>query len=208
MNGLWSSRFWVPIRTYASDTDTDTKKEQRQFVKLIGDDEVDVQTAEPAKRDVSRLKPHFREKMYHREEEPSFRGYPGQLSRAYKREVYARMGAKSGVDPSLFYPFQDELDEMIEERNLYEPPLEQLKASAQAKVDEEERERKERWVLCLPPLHTHTRNRKQPEKVTRRWNCKGLGCFPMHVGTPCFVFSVAWSGDIPNLVYETPFAVW
>ena len=54
------------------------------------------------------------------------------------------MGKKSAVHPSLFYPFEDELEEMKEERQLFEPSLEQSIASAQAKVDERERERKER----------------------------------------------------------------
>ena len=141
----------TPSRTFALAPD-DAKEKERpkdegQFMNSTQDDNLDEEAIEAqimAKRDVSRLPDHLKRKLYHREKVPRFIGLPGQLGRDYKRTLYGHMGKKSAVHPSLFYPFEDELEEMKEERQLFEPSLEQLIASAQAKVDERERERKER----------------------------------------------------------------
>ena len=118
------------------------KTPSRTFTSAENDAEaIEAQIME--RRDVSRLPDHLKRKMYHREKVPHVR-LPYQLGRDYKRTLYGQMGQKSAVDPSLFYPFKDELKEMKEERRLFEPSLEHLIASAQAKVDEREREMRRR----------------------------------------------------------------
>ena len=143
---------YIFARTYASvSEEVKGKKSDEKMEELSasltedhaegdGHDEEDLEAQIIAKRDVSRMPAFLRRKMYHREEIPPFE-FTYQFDRKYKRSLYGKMGKASGVDPSLFYPFEDELKEMLEERELFEPPLEELIASAQAKVDEAERER-------------------------------------------------------------------
>ncbi len=106
---------------------------------LLEDDLIEAEMARL--QDISRLPRHLRVKLFHRQEVPEVYSRH-QFNRTYKRGLFGRMGKASEVHPSLLYPFQEELDEMIEERNLFEPTLEELIASAQAKVDEEAAERK------------------------------------------------------------------
>ena len=140
----------IPSRTFALTQDDAREKERAkdegEFVDSTQDDkfEESIEAQIMARRDVSRLPDRLKRRLYHREEVPRFEGLPGQLGRDYKRTLYGHMGKKSAVDASLFYPFEDELQELKEERQLFEPSLAHLIASAQAKVDERERERKER----------------------------------------------------------------
>ena len=87
--------------------------------------------------------------MYHVKEVPDVDPdwiFPKE--RPYKLKLYAKMGQASGVDPSLAWPFREEFEEMLEEEELFEPPLQERIQAAQAKVDEERKLMFEKYVPC------------------------------------------------------------
>ena len=98
---------------------------------------------------MSQLPKRFRQQMYHVKEIPEMDPeWVIPKERAYKLRLYAKMGKASGVDPSLAYPFKDEFEEMMEEEELFEPPLHERIQAAQAKVDEERRLMFEKYAYC------------------------------------------------------------
>ena len=72
--------------------------------------------------------------------------YPQGSNRSILRMWYARHGQKTGIDPSIAYPTKQELREIIEEENEFEPTLQERWAELEARKTAEAEKRRKQYV--------------------------------------------------------------
>ena len=113
-------------------------------------DEENAEELEVDRTDISGLPKKLRDRMSHVSNPPDQEsiGYkPEHLLREFRRMCYAKYGRASGVNPGEMWPTREELAELIEEEQEFEPTLQELWATAADKRQAVQDKRKDRCVV-------------------------------------------------------------
>ncbi|CAD5123536.1 DgyrCDS11875 [Dimorphilus gyrociliatus] len=81
--------------------------------------EVDEETA---RRNISGLRKKFRDRLPH-VMEPSSPEFELHFTKQHKMRMFGKYGSKSGIHPGIHWPSKEELKELIEEEQIWEPSL-------------------------------------------------------------------------------------
>jgi hypothetical protein len=97
-------------------------------------------------RDISRMPKQYRDRMKHVMNPPEQPDYITDMNRSLnlKRQLYAKYGRRSGLDPGLLWPSESELASQIEFEKEWELTLQQLMTQAEQQRRAEEKSKQEK----------------------------------------------------------------
>jgi len=100
-------------------------------------------------RDVSRMPSQYRDRMLHVMKPPEPPSYYDSLFQTLeqRRKLYGKFGRRSGYDPGIMWPTQEELKDMVEFEAEWEPSLQARWKKLRDEREQEEKERREKNEL-------------------------------------------------------------
>jgi len=114
-------------------------------------------------KDISRMPKKYRDRMLHVMQPPERPDYIGSLSEKpeQRKALYGKFGRRSGVEPGVMWPSEEELNDIIEFEKEWEPSVQRMWAKSK---EEKELEQKER---CQKRELVEKQMAKMPEYINQ-----------------------------------------